>query len=170
MDGGLVSRPWFRFFDEFLNFGVGEFIATNTQTIAADTATPITFTETTVSQYVALASPVSRVVVSAAGLYNIAFSIQFENPQATEDNVVVWLRVNGTNVADTASWVTVPKKHGSLNGKAILALNLYFEFAARDYFELVWLTEDARSVIGTIAAGANYPRSPGVILTVNQLL
>jgi hypothetical protein len=170
MDGGLVSRPWFRFFDEFLNFGVGEFYDTTAQTVAADTPAAITFDSTSTEQYVSIGTPTSRIVIAAAGLYNIAFSLQFTNPQSSEDNVVVWLRVNGTNVADSASWITVPSKHGSLNGKALMALNLYYEFTAGDYFELMWLTEDGDASLSFVASSASYPRSPSAVLTVNQLL
>jgi hypothetical protein len=164
----LVTRPWYRFFDEFFDLAVGSFYSTADQTAVADTPAAITYNVTSFSRYVSASG--SQVSVSNGGLYNIQFSIQFENPDATEDNVVVWLRVNGADVPDTASWVTVPKKHGSLNGKVILALNLFYEFAPRDVFQLFWLTEDARSAIGTVPAGANYPQSPGVILTVNQVI
>lgn len=164
----LITRPWFRYLEELLNGGMGSFFDTTIQTAAADTATAISFDTTTFSRYISLDSP--RIYVSAAGLYDIQFSVQFTNDQASEDNVVVWIKVNGTNVADTSSWVTVPKKHGSLDGSALMALNLYYEFAAGDYFEMYWLTEEGEAKISPIAATATYPRSPSVILTVNQLI
>ena len=143
---------------------------TASQTAAANTPTAITYNATDYSDGVSIGTPTSRVVINTAGLYNIQFSIQFTN-SAVIDDAVVWLRVNGNNIANTSSWGAVPAKHGGTNGSLIMALNIFYQFAANDYFELVWMTVNGTTSITTIPeslVAPIYPASPGVILTVSD--
>lgn len=146
----------------------GGFFDLTNQTAAAATATPITFNSTYVSSGVTLGSPTSRVIIDTAGLYNIQFSIQFANTNAATDNCVVWFKVNGTNVANTASWVSVPGKHAGGDGQALMSLNIFYEFNANDYFQLYWQNTDGHAFLETIGGTATYPSSPCIILTVSD--
>lgn len=149
----------------------GSFHDTTTQTAAANTPTAITYDSTDYSDGVSIGTPTSHVVINTAGLYNIQFSIQFSNNNATIDNVLVWLRVNGNNVANTTSWSAIPGKHAGSDGYLITALNVFYEFAANDYFELVWMTVNGTTSIITLPASVVapvYPASPGIILTVSD--
>ena len=145
---------------------------TATQTAAANTPTAITFNATDYSKGISIGSPTSRIVIDTAGLYNIQFSIQYTNTNAgAVDDVATWLRVNGNNVANTNSWGAVPAKHAGVNGQLIMALNIFYTFAANDYFELVWMTVGGTTMIETIAGSGgapSYPAAPGVILTVSD--
>jgi len=144
---------------------------TASQTAAANTPTVITYNATDYSNGISIGTPPSRVVVDTAGLYNIQFSIQLTNSNVSIDDVAVWLRVNGNDVANTASWVAVPGKHAGIDGSLILALNIFYQFAANDYFELVWMTVNGTTSITTIPASGVapvHPASPGVILTVSD--
>lgn len=144
---------------------------TASQTAAANTPTAITYDSTVYSDGVSIGSPTSRVVINTAGLYNIQFSIQFSNDNATIDNALVWLRVNGNNVANTTSWSAIPGKHAGSDGYLITALNVFYQFAANDYFELIWMTVNGTTSIITLPASTVapvYPASPGIILTVSD--
>mgnify|MGYP003351437449 FL=1 len=145
---------------------------TATQTAAANTPTAITFNATDYSKGISIGSPTSRIVIDTAGLYNIQFSIQYTNTNAgAVDDVATWLRVNGNNVANTNSWGAVPAKHAGVNGQLIMALNIFYTFAANDYFELVWMTVGGTTMIETIAGSGGtptYPAAPGIILTVSD--
>jgi hypothetical protein len=149
----------------------GAFHDTINHTAAPNTPSVITLNSTDYSNGVSIGTPTSRIVMSTAGLYNIQFSIQFTNTSATLDDVIVWLRVNGTDVPNTASWGAVPTKHGSIDGSLIMALNLFYEFSSNDYFELVWMTIAGTTYITTIPGSTTppvYPLSPSVILTVSD--
>jgi hypothetical protein len=148
----------------------GAFYDTTNQSAAALTPAAITFNSTQVSSGIAIGSPTSRITVDTAGLYNIQFSIQFYNTVAADDNTVVWLVVNGSNVADSASWVTVPRKHGGGDGQAMMSLNLFYEFTAGQYFQLYWMNTDGNSSLETLPASVtpSYPLSPSIILTVSD--
>lgn len=67
----------------------------------------------------------SRVTIANAGIYNIQWSAQFRNPTAAEHDVTIWLRKNGVDVAGSAGVVSVPKKHGSLDGHTLPSWNFY---------------------------------------------
>jgi hypothetical protein len=148
----------------------GAFYDTTNQSAAALTPTAITFNSTQVSSGIAIGSPTSRITVDTAGLYNIQFSIQFYNTDAAADNTVVWLVVNGSNVAASASWVTVPGKHAGGDGQAIMSLNLFYEFTAGQYFQLYWMNTDGNASLETLPASVtpSYPLSPSIILTVSD--
>ena len=78
----------------------------------------------------------SKVVFATAGIYNIMVSAQLLNFTTTEDNVTFWFRLNGTDIANTASIEQVNSKHGSSPGATILAYNIIQEVAANDYIQL----------------------------------
>jgi hypothetical protein len=114
----------------------------------------------------------NRVTIDQTGTYTVTFSIQLTNASANDDRFIVWLRVDGANSADTASYVSVLKKHGSDNGSALVTVNLFCQFTAGQYFELYGLSKLGYAQVNTYAASSSpaYPRSPGVILTVAQVV
>lgn len=147
----------------------GSFYDTTNQTAAANTPTAITYNSTSLTHGIAIGTPTSRITIDAAGVYNVQFSLQLANTAATLDDLAVWIRVNGTDVPNSTSWESVPAKHGGTNGHTITSVNFFYNFAANDYFELVWMTVNGTSSLETVAASGGppaYPASPCVILTV----
>lgn len=172
----LMERSWYRFFTNLYNYFAdlpsGSFYDTTTQTATANTPTAITFNATTDSHRMRIGTPTSRVITEVAGTATITFSIQFTNATAAEDDTYVWLRKNGVDVPNSASVVTVPKKHGTHDGAIIMAINFHENCEAGDYIELVWLTVGGVAKIETVAASTSpaRPASPGVILTISQII
>jgi hypothetical protein len=150
----------------------GSFYDTTTQSAAALTIAAITFNSTSLSYNVAIGSPTSRIVVTRAGFYNIQFSAQISNPSAAIDDVTIWIRQNGVDIADSAGIVGTPAKHGAINGHTIIGWNYILQAAANDYFELYWITDNGTTQILTYPASATapiHPRAPSMILTVQQV-
>ena len=150
----------------------GSFYDTTTQSAAALTATAITFNSTELSYNVAIGTPTSRFVVTRAGIYNIQFSAEISNPSAAIDDVTIWIRQNGVNLANSASIVGSPPKHGAINGHTIIGWNYILQAAANDYFELYWITDNGTTQILTYPASATppiHPQAPSMILTVQQV-
>jgi len=147
----------------------GSFYDTTTQSGVALTATPITFNSTSLSYNVAIGSPTSRIVVTRAGIYNIQFSAQISNPSASIDDVTIWIRQNGVNIADSAGIVGTPEKHGGIDGHTVIGWNYILQAAANDYFELYWITDSGTTQILTYPASASHPQAPSMILTVQQV-
>lgn len=143
----------------------GSFYDTTTQTAAAiNTAYAMTYNTTDMSVGVYLGSPTSRVYVDRGSVYNIQFSAQLDNTSGGNHLVYIWLRVNGADVANSASQVRLKGTDGEL----VAAWNFLYNFKAGDYFELMWSVSDTAVQIVAQAAAAPVPAIPSVILTVTD--
>ncbi len=143
----------------------GSFFDTTTQTAAAiNTAYAITFNTTDLSFGVSRGTPTSRILISQEGVYNIQFSAQLDNTSGGNHLAFIWLRVNGTNVANSASQVRLKGTDGEL----VAAWNFFYEFKSGDYFELMWSVSDVAVQLVAQAAAAPVPAIPSVILTVSN--
>ena len=144
----------------------GTFYDTTNQTAAAiNTAYAITFNTTDLSYGVQLGSPTSRIVINNPGVYNIQFSIQFTSTSAAAHVISIWPRVNGTDVTNSATNVTM---QGS-SGKFVAAWNFMLKLKATDYFELMWSTDDTAVSLEALTASPPVPGVPSIILTVSQV-
>lgn len=144
----------------------GSFYDTTTQTAAAiNTAYPITLNTTAYSRGVRVGTPTSRVFCTRPGLYNFAFSIQFDKTSGGTALAFVWARLNGADVANTASQIRIQGN----NGEIFCAANLFFEMSNGDYFELMWAADSTSVQLLSEPATALHPGIPSIILTVNQV-
>lgn len=174
--GQLMERSWYRFFTNFYNYFVslpyGTFYDTTTQTATANTPTAITFNTSADLRHTRIGTPTSRVYFDADGLTTVTFSVQLTNSSASDDDVYVWLRKNGVDVPYTSSVVTVPKKHGAVDGATLMTVNFHETYAPGDYLELYWLTVNGTTSITTVPETVSpaKPASPGVALTVSQII
>jgi hypothetical protein len=108
------------------------------------------------------------------GVYNIQFSCQFQNADSQLNDVSIWLRKNGENtpndVPASTGFISVPNKHGGIEGHCIAAWNYFVEANSGDFFQLVWSTTDHTNVtMEYYAAGSPPPSAASAILTVNQV-
>ena len=107
----------------FINMPYGAFQDTTDQTATANTATVMTFNTTDYANGVSVASN-SKLTVAQAGIYNLQFSVQFDNADTQEHDVTIWLRKDasgaGVDIAGSAGLVGVPSKHGIFNGHVIV--------------------------------------------------
>jgi hypothetical protein len=165
-----VNRPWYRFFyNVFVLLGSGSlrygtFFDTTDQTAAApDTAYAITFNNTDLSAGVFLGTPTSRIYVDRPGAYNFQFSLQLSSTNATAKNVYLWARINGVDVANSATRITLK---GS-NEEYVAAWNFVLKLNTGDYFQLMWATSNINVQILADPATAFCPAIPSVIMTVS---
>ena len=116
----------------------GAFQSLVDQAIAtANTAYAMTLDTTDYSNGVTLSNS-SRMNVKNAGTYNFQWSGQFNNTDSQIYDVSVWLRKNGSDVAGSTGFISVPNSHGGVDGRAIVGWNYFLELAANDYIELWW--------------------------------
>ena len=113
----------------------------------------------------------NKIVPTTPGNYNVSVSVQLTNTDSQAHDAIFWFRRNGTDIADSASVVTVPSTHGGRNGQLIFYVDLALRFQAGDYLEIAWAVTNTNVKLETIAAGTTpvYPRSPSVIVTVVQV-
>lgn len=114
-------------------------------------------------------SNTSRINFKNAGTYNIQFSIQFANDDTQIQDVDVWFRKNGTDVAGSNSKFSVPNSHGGTDGHLIAALNYFIQLAANDYVEIMWATTSTLVTIEQLPAQTSptRPATPSAIVTAN---
>jgi len=144
----------------------GSFYDTTTQSAAAiNTAYAMTFNTTDSSNGVSLSSPTSRILIANTGVYNIQFSAQLHKTAGAVGNTYIWLRINGSDIANSAGKTAVQGSTAEL----IAAWNYVTNFTAGQYFELMWSADDTRCQILAQAASSPVPAIPSVILTVTQV-
>ena len=159
--GSWVQSAWAHWY--------GDFYDTTDQAIATiNTQQLVTINSTGTTRGVAVVSG-SQIRVTYAGDYNVMFSAQVKNTDSAEHNVYFWWKKNGTNVADSAGQVTMPKKHGSGDGHMIAMWNIFIPLAANDYLQLYFQAPSTQISLETIPAAGDVPRSPSVIATINRI-
>jgi hypothetical protein len=149
----------------------GAFQDTTDQTAASTTtAYAVTFNTTDYAVGVAIVSS-SQITVRSAGVYNIQFSFQFANSNVAIQDVDVWFRKNGTDVAGSNSKFSVPNSHGGTDGHLIAALNFYIQLAAGDYVQIMWATTSTNVTLEQLPAQTSptRPTTPSAIVTINKV-
>jgi hypothetical protein len=155
---------------KFMNNPHGAFQDSTDQTAAnTTTAYAVTFNTTDFSNGVTMANG-SRITVADAGIWNLQFSIQFTNTTNSSQDVDVWFRVNGTNVANSNSrFGFSPRKGVGDPYHTIAALNYFVSLNATDYIEIMWRPTDVGVTIEQYAAGTSptRPTIPSAIATMS---
>lgn len=150
---------------QYLTPRYGSFYDTTDQTAAAiNTAYAMTFNSTDLSVGVTLGSPTSRVYVDRPNVYNIQFSAQVINTAGGAHDMWIWLRKNGSDVANTS---TAMRIEGN-NTQDVAAWNFLLQMNAGDYFELMWEVSDTSLSLQADPASAVHPAIPSIILTVTD--
>jgi hypothetical protein len=155
---------------KYINNPYGAF-QDSTDQVAANTTTAyaITFNTTDFSNGVTLSNS-SRLNVSQAGIYNLQFSIQFKNTTNDGQDVDVWFRKNGTNIANSNSRFHPPaRKSAGDPSHLIAALNFFVSLAANDYIEIMWRTTNVGVSIEhfDVSSSPTRPAVPSVIATLS---
>lgn len=150
----------------------GQFLVTGTQSIATSTSVAaVTFDESVYQDGITLTTS-SHINLPETGKYIVSLSAIFENASSQGERALMWLRKNGADEPDTNTAITVPAKHGSINGTAVLAVSFVNEHSAGDYIELYWNATDSGISIKTINSSTVapiYPRAPAVLLSVHKI-
>jgi hypothetical protein len=150
----------------------GAFHDESVQSVAAiNTNYEITLSNTDLSSGVSLGSPSSRIVVANTGIYNITFSIQLTNASSQMQDANIFLRKNGTNLAQSNSYFSIHAKHGSANGGSIATVNFMLSLTANDYIELMWNATSTNVKIESLplVVTPSTPATPSVIITLQQI-
>jgi hypothetical protein len=155
---------------KFMNNPHGAFQDSTDQTAAnTTTAYAVTFNTTDFSNGVTIASG-SRITVADAGIWNLQFSIQFTNTTNSAQDVDVWFRVNGTNVANSNSrFGFSPRKGVGDPFHIIAAINYFVSLNANDYVQIMWRPTDVGVTIEQYAASTSptRPAVPSAIVTMS---
>jgi len=147
---------------------LGSFYDTTDQTAASTTtAYPITLNSTAISSGVGVQSS-SQIYVTYPGYYNIQFSIQLSNDTNAPQDIDIWFRKNGTDIADSNSrFGLAARKNPGDPYHTVAALNFIVDMTANDYLQLYWCTTNTSARIESYTAPSSptRPAIPSVILT-----
>jgi hypothetical protein len=132
--------------------------------VAADTAYVFPIGTVDFSNIVTVGST-SRIIIGAAGIYNLQFSVQVANADNQEHVAYVWLRKNGTDVTASMGRITVIK-----SGSLIAGWNYYIDSAnTTDYYEIAYAVSDTSVTFPTYAATAFGPSTASLITTISPV-
>ena len=107
----------------FLSTPHGSFYSTQSQTATANTATTVTLNQTVADDTLDFsieddgAVRPTEITAVHTGKYNVQVNLQLQNTDTVQREVDVWFRINGNNVTNSTTTVTVPaQRSASLAG------------------------------------------------------
>jgi hypothetical protein len=117
----------------------------------------------------------NRITFSANGSYKLDYSLQFHNTGNKTNQVAVWVRKNGSDIAQSASYFSLPAQ-GSVNGY-ICAVGPFIDgtITSGDYYQLMWVGLDSHISLQGIAAKTGsgtvppVPLAPSTIVMVTRV-
>jgi hypothetical protein len=109
----------------------------------------------------------SQTIFQYAGTYSITFSAQLDKTDSGTDTLDIWLKKNGTNVADSNTRYTLLGN----NAKQVAIVNYILSVNAGDYFQFAWSSPDVdvRLYYEGTSTTPTRPAIPSVILTILQI-
>ena len=128
----------------------------------ADAVNLFTYNSVVSDYEVTRGTPTSKIIVANTGVYNFQFSAQLDKTGGSSSAVYIWPRVNGVNLPNSATKVTIDGP----NSEIVAAWNFVLVLEANDYFELAWQSSDTNVVIPYVTASGNIPAIPSIILSV----
>lgn len=144
---------------------------TTDQTGSVSAATAVKIATTGFSSGISVANNGSgnptRITFTAAGTYMVAPSLQLKNTDSSDHDATIWFAKNGTNIANSATTVTVPK--AADGGAAYFQIVFYEQVTAGQYIEIYWLPENVAVTLDYTAAGAIAPAVPSVIVAAERI-
>lgn len=152
-----------------INVAYGAWSDSTDQTGSTTAGTAMTFNTQDVTDTVTLVDN-TKITVPHTGIYDLQFSSQFRNTDNAQHEVVVWFKVNGTDVPNSATRLTVPsRKSSNIYGYAVAAWNIFLDMNSSDYVEVFWQPSSLLITMEHDSAGATYPAIPSVIVTIQQV-
>jgi hypothetical protein len=150
----------------------GAFQDTTDQTAASTTTAYAIALNTTDYSNGIYVSNTSRINVRNYGIYNIQFSLQYKNTTNDGQDVDIWFKKNGTNVAGSNSRFHMPaRKSTSDPSHLIAAMNYFLEMNAGDYVEVMWRTTDTGVSLEQYptSSSPDRPSIPSAIITASYI-
>jgi hypothetical protein len=155
---------------KYVAFPHGAFSSSVDQTTTANTATLMTLNTTDFASGVSIDS--SKITVAFAGIYNLQFSTQFQNTDNQIQDISIWLRQNGTDIAGSTGLVSIPARKSASAGEEaheIIGWNYYVSLNANDYIEIYWSTTLASVTIQAYPTSVSpvRPSTQSVVATLS---
>ena len=111
-----------------------------------------------------------RITFAYGGVYAINYEMHFRNTVTSIQNVDVWFRKNGSDIANSNSSFNIDAKGTGPDGLLCAAVQYIVNVNANDYVQILWNGNHAGIALTTTAAQASptIPVSPSVVVGVTQ--
>lgn len=161
-DGRFISTPY------------NQFTSDQDQTGAVATATAVTFNTDDFPDSISIASN-SRITFGQQGIYLLNYSLAFVNPTNDAQDIDIWYRYKGTDIANSNSKFSIPARKSAGSSSYLIAVTPYMidVTANNDYVELMFRVSDAsvalehlNAVTASPGVTPAIPATPSAILTV----
>jgi hypothetical protein len=131
---------------------------------AANTAYVFPIGTATFSNIASIGST-SRIILGAAGTYNLQFSVQVSNANSQEHTAYIWLRKNGVDIANSTGRVTVVRQ-----GSTITGWNFMINSAnTTDYYEIAYAVDDVNVTFPAFGSTAFAPGTASLVTTITPV-
>lgn len=126
-----------------LTFPYGQFSSDTDQTAAAiDAAYALTYDQSDFLDGVTLSNS-SWLTVPSDGIYTVTFSIQFKNTTNDVQDIDIWLRKNGSDIAESNSRFSISARKSAGAASHLIAVTpIMVQLAAGDYVQIMWHVTD----------------------------
>lgn len=117
-------------------------------------------------------SDTSRINFPTAGLYDIQWSGQFQNTSNSTENIYVWLRINGVDVAGSSGYISIPaRKSVQEVAHTIIGWNYFLRLTANQYVEFAWSASNTTVSLESypVLTNPTRPSTAALILTAQQV-
>lgn len=132
-------------------------------------------TSTTVASTTITGTIASKLTVVYDGIYNLQFSVQTSNTSAQAHDLDIWLRKDGAgdgiDIPGSRGSVTVPPRHGSVDGGGIVGWNYFVELLGGQFVEIWWSVDDVRVTLPAYPAvtGPVRPSTASAVVTMSYV-
>lgn len=137
---------------------------TNVSPAAINTAYPVEFDTTQVTNGISIGTPSSRVVAAHSGLYSFNVSFQVKSSSASAKTIWFWFRKNGGDIANSSL-----KRSFDSNNITTQTRTQRISMNAGDYVEIMWASDDTNVSLEYTASTAFAPAAPSCVLSVEQI-
>lgn len=147
----------------------GEFISSTTQNLTAGVELPVVNDAKTIGTFDIAPSgpfPTSVMTTATAGTYRIFFSAQVNKTTGGgADDIEIYLRVNGTNVPDTATRIALTQQI-----EQVLTCEFIQALAAGDSVEIVaTTTSGVNCQLLAVPAAPPIPAIPSIVTSITRI-
>lgn len=114
----------------------------------------------------------TQFTVPSDGKYNLQFSAQLKNVGNTQEDATIWFRINGVDVPNSATQITVPaRKSAGIFGYAVASWNIMLNMTAGEYVQIIWLPTSTNVTVEALPSNLSpaYPAIPSLIVTMQQV-
>lgn len=149
---------------QYVDMPNGLFFDTDDQTLlGADTATPVLFRQTYLSNAVKVnAGTDSRIYCDVGGVYSFQFSGQLTSTNSSSKTVYLWIVKNGVDVGYSTHAYTIS---GSGTELAV-NWNFSIDMSVGDYLEMEWASADTNVALSATTATSPHPGIPSAVMSV----